>query len=278
MTPGGLPSAAPRSALLPAALRGSGRFAAAYLPPLLLLAALIAGWELWVRAFDTRPYILPAPSRIWQAFLEVRPLLPAHLRTTLGEALLGLLAAAIVGVSLAALIASVPLVRRVLYPLLVVSQTVPMIVLAPLLVVWFGFGMTPKVIVVALIGFFPIVVATVDGLTNADRDMVGLVRAMGAKRHQVLRHVLIPAATPAFFAGLKIASAYAVAGAVIGEWVGASSGLGIYITRSQTAFRTDRVFVGIVLVALASIALFALVHLLARLASPWLYATKEEES
>ena len=248
-----------------------------YMPALLLLAALVAGWEAWVRIFDTRPYILPAPSRIWDAFLQVRGTLPAHIRTTSQESLVGLFWAALVGLLLATVIASVPLVRQVLYPLLVISQTIPMVVLAPLLIIWFGFGMTPKVIVVALFGFFPIVVSTVEGLTGADREMVDLVRAMGANRLQVLRHVLVPAATPAFFAGLKIAAAYAVLGAVIGEWVGASSGLGIYITRSQTAFRTDRVFVGIVVVALMSIALFGAVHLLARLASPWMYTTIKEE-
>jgi ABC-type nitrate/sulfonate/bicarbonate transport system permease component len=193
------------------------------------------------------------------------------------EALAGLIAAAIIGVSLATLIAGIPLVRRVLYPLLIVSQTIPMVVLAPLLIIWFGFGLTPKVVVVALVGFFPIVVSTVDGLTGADRDMVGLVKSMGANRAQLLRYVLIPAATPAFFAGLKIAAAYAVVGAIFGEWVGAQSGLGLFITRSRTAFRTDRVFVGIAATALLSIALFMVVQALARLASPWMYASERKD-
>lgn len=248
-----------------------------YLPALVLLALLVAGWEAWVRVFDTRPYVLPAPSRIWRAFLEVRGTFPAHIRTTGTEAVYGLAWAAAVGVALAAIMATVPLVRRVLYPLLVISQTIPMVVLAPILIVGFGFDMTPKIVVVALVGFFPIVVSTVEGLTGADREMVDLVRSMGANRLQVLRHVLIPWATPAFFSGLRIAAAYSVVGAVIGEWMGASSGLGIYITRSQTAFRTDRVFVGIVLIALMSIALFVAVEILARLASPWMYVTKPEE-
>lgn len=248
-----------------------------YLPAAALFVLLVLGWEAWVRVFDTKPYILPAPSRIWTAFLEVRSTLPAHIRTTLSEALLGLAVSAVVGVALATAIAGIPLVRRVLYPILVVSQTIPMVVLAPLLIIWFGFGMTPKVVVVTLVGFFPIVVSTVDGLTGADREMVGLVRSMGANRLQVMRHVLIPSATPAFFAGLKIAAAYAVVGAIFGEWVGAKSGLGLYITRSKTAFRTDRVFVGIVIVALLSIALFLAVQALARLASPWMYASKPKE-
>ena len=251
--------------------------AAQYLPAAALLVLLVAGWEAWVRAFDTKPYVLPAPSRIWSAFLEVRGTLPGHLRTTMAESLLGLAFAAVVGLALAVVIALVPLVRRVLYPLLVVSQTIPMVVLAPLLIVWFGFGMTPKVVVVALIGFFPIVVATVDGLTSADRELVALVRSMGARRLAVLRYVMVPSALPGFFAGLKIAAAYAVLGAVIAEYMGGSSGLGLFITRAQASFRIDRVFVAVVAVALASIAMFAAVHLAARLATPWLYASTPGE-
>ncbi len=248
-----------------------------YAPAVLLFAALVGGWEAWVRVFDTKPYILPAPSRVWSAFLDVRGVLPGHIRTTVTEAVLGLIYGAVVGVVLAVLIASLPLVRRVLYPLLVVSQTIPMVVLAPLLIAWFGFGMTPKIVVVALIAFFPIVVSTAEALAGADAEMVGLVRSMGAGRLQVMRYVLLPSALPAFFAGLKIAAAYAVVGAVIGEWVGASSGLGLFITRSQRSFRVDQIFVAVVVVALTSIALFGIVHLLARLVSPWMYVYEQEK-
>jgi ABC-type nitrate/sulfonate/bicarbonate transport system permease component len=248
-----------------------------YIPALVFLVLLVLGWEAWVRFYDTKPYVLPGPSRIWEAFLETRSTIPGHVRTTVAEAALGLVFSAVVGVALAVVMALVPFVRRVLYPLMVVSQTIPMVVLAPLLMIWFGFDMTPKVIVVALYGFFPIVVATVDALTRADPEMVGLVRSMGAGRTAVLRHVLIPSALPAFFAGLKIASAYAVLSAVIGEWVGASSGLGVFITRAQTSFRVDRVFVAVAVVALVSIAFFALVHLAARLATPWMYVNDQEE-
>lgn len=261
-----------------AALRWTGRATREYLPAIALLVALILFWEWWVASFDTKPYVLPAPSRIWDAFWETKELLPRHIRTTMTEAVLGLVFGAVVGVLIAVLIASVPLLRRVLYPLLIVSQTIPMVVLAPLLIIWFGFGLTPKIVVVALIGFFPIVVGTADALMRADPEMVGLVRSMGANRVQVLRHVLIPAATPAFFSGLQIAAAYAVTGAVIGEWVGASSGLGLFITRSQTSFRVDQVFVAVIIVALSSLALFAAVHLAGRAASPWLYAHQREDN
>ena len=245
-----------------------------YAPAALLLVALIGVWEAAVRILDVAPYLVPAPSRIARAFAEVRGVLPGHLRTTAGEAALGLALSAVLGAACAALLAwSTPL-RRAVYPLLVISQNVPLVVLAPLLVVWFGFGIFPKVLVVTLMGFFPIVVSTTDGLLRADRDLVDLARSYGAGRWQVLRAVLVPSAMPAFFAGLQISAAYAVLGAVIAEWVGASSGLGLFITRSQTAFRVDRVFVAVALIATLSIAAFATVHLAARLAMPWQHVAR----
>jgi len=249
-----------------------------YAPALVLLAALVALWELLVQVLDTRPYILPAPSAIWDALLDKGHLLPNHIQATALEAILGLLAAAAGGVLLAVVISSIPLARRVLYPIIVTSQTVPAIVLAPLLMVWVGIGLESKLIVVALVGFFPIVVSTVDGLASADRDMVALVRSMGASRLDELRHVLIPSAIPGFFAGLKIAAAYSVIGAVIAEWVAAKEGLGIFIIRSQASFRIDQIFVAIGVIALLSIALFVAVHLLARVASPWKYANDKGEN
>jgi ABC-type nitrate/sulfonate/bicarbonate transport system permease component len=213
---------------------------------------------------------------VWRAFLQLRPVLPGHVAATLASAVAGLVAAALTGALLAVAITAVGLVRRVVYPLLVVSQTIPMIVLAPLLVAWFGFGLWPKVLVVALIGFFPIVVSTVDGIDGADPDAIDLVRSMGASRLDLVRHVLVPAALPAFFAGLKIAAAYAMVGAVIAEWMGASAGLGLLLTRSQASFRVDQVFVGIALIAVVSVGLFAAVRLLGRLATPW--TTIDEET
>jgi ABC-type nitrate/sulfonate/bicarbonate transport system permease component len=243
-----------------------------YSPAALFLVVLVALWEWTVRARDVADYLMPPPSKLWTAFLDQRGVLPAHIQTTLSEALLGLFFAIVLGVGLAALIASLPLVRRVLYPVLVVSQNIPVLVLAPLLAVWFGFGLMPKVLIVVLIGFFPIAVNTAEGLMNADREMISLVRSMGASRWQVLRTVLVPSAVPPFFAGLQIGAAYAVIGAVIAEWMGASSGLGLFIARSQRAFRTDQIFMAVVVIALVSIALFVSVQLLARIAMPWRHA------
>ena len=249
-----------------------------WLPPTALLVALLAVWEFGVAAFDTPAYILPPPSAVLTAFGEVRPLLGQHIITTTTEAFVGIATGAAVGVVLAVAVWAVPLFRRLAYPVLVASQTVPMVVLAPLLVLWFGFGLTPKVVVVALIALFPVAISTAEGLVGADAEQIELLRSMGAGRREILRLILLPTATPAFFAGLRIAAAYAVAGAVIGEWVGASSGLGLFLTRSQNSFRVDRVFVGVAVVALLSITLFGIVDVLARLAAPWQRAQSKEDA
>ena len=253
-------------------MSGVARQMREYSPAALFLVVLVALWEWTVREREVADYLMPPPSKLWTAFLDQRGVLPAHIQTTLSEALLGLFFAIVLGVGLAALIASLPLVRRVLYPVLVVSQNIPVLVLAPLLAVWFGFGLMPKVLIVVLIGFFPIAVNTAEGLMNADREMISLVRSMGASRWQILRTVLVPSAVLSFFAGLQIGAAYAVIGAVIAEWMGASSGLGLFITRSQRAFRTDQIFMAVVVIALVSIALFVSVQLLARIAMPWRHA------
>ncbi len=249
-----------------------------WLSPLLLLVSLLALWQLWVSAASVASYVIPAPSQVAEAFLDSRQLLWGHVLTTAVEALAGMVLGALAGVLLAVAIASVGMVRRSLYPLLVVSQVIPIVVLAPLLVLWFGFGLTPKVIVVALIVFFPVVVSTVSGLTGVDADMVDLVRSMGASRRQLLSAVLIPAAVPAFFAGLRISAAYAVAGAVIGEMVGAESGLGLFIDRSRASYQVDQIFVAIALIAVLSIALFGLVAMAGRAASPWQYLSRGDGS
>lgn len=244
--------------------------------PVALLALLVVAWEASTRAFEVPAWILPAPSQIGLAAVQAGATLPGHLRTTITEALTGLAIAATLGVAVALVMASSGLARRVVYPLIVISQNVPLIVLAPLLVIWFGFGMLPKVLIVALVGFFPIAVGMTEALLRADPEMIELVRSMGASRMQVLRTVRLPGALPAFFAGLRISATYAIFGAVIGEWVGASSGLGLFITRSQRAYRTDQVFVAVIVIAALSIALFYIVGYAARLAMPWQAATTEE--
>lgn len=254
-----------------------GRTVRVVLPPLLFLALLLLAWEGAVAIFEPERYLVPAPSRVARAFGELRGVLPAHIRTTTIEALAGLTLGAATGVAIALLLAASDLVRRLLYPLLVTSQTVPMVVLAPLLITWFGFGLAPKIVVVALVAFFPVAVSTASGLLDADRELIDLVRSMGARGATISRFVRFPSAIPHFLAGLKVAAAYSVAGAVVGEWVGAESGLGILITRSNASYRVDRVFAAIAVIAALSIALFALVHVAARLIAPWTYIENQQE-
>ena len=251
------------------------RFATVWVPPCLVLAGLVALWEAWVRVRDIPRYVLPAPSRVAAAFWEMKGTLGPHVATTLVETVLGVLAGAAVGLSVAIAIAAWPLLRRMLEPLLVASQTIPLIVLAPLLVLWFGFGMAPKVVVVVLIVFFPVTIATTAGLLAADRDQIDLVRSLGGSRSQLFRLVLFPAALPSFFAGLRIAGAYAVAGAVYGEFVGGERGLGLVILRANNSAKVDRVLVAVAIITVLSAGLFALVHLVSRLATPWLYLSHE---
>ncbi len=240
-------------------------------PPLVFLAALVVAWEVWAGRSTARNPVLPPPSRIVDALLANRGLLVGHVATTLTETALGVLLGVTTGLAIAVVVSAWTLPRRALGPILVVSQTVPVQVLSPLLVLWFGFGLTPKVVVVALIVFFPVAVATAAGLQNADRDLAELVRSYGAGRLRLLRMVLAPAAIPGLFAGLRISLTYAVAGAVIAESIGASSGLGLYIERSRRAFRYDQVFAGITVVVVLSMALFGLTVALSRLATPWLH-------
>ena len=257
-----------------ASARGASAQLRRWLPPLALLALILAAWELWVIVRHTPSYVLPSPGRVAGAVPETLRLLPGHVATTMAEALIGLVVGAATGAVLALAITSVRLVRQVLYPLLVVSQTVPIIVLAPLLVLGFGYGLAPKIVVVALIAFFPVVVATVDGLDTADPEMVDLIRSMGGDRRRVFRTVRGPSAVPALFSGLRIAAAYAVGSAVIGEYVGASSGIGVFIDRSKRSYYIDRIFVAVLVTSLLSVALFSLVTLLGRLATPWQHANR----
>lgn len=246
-------------------------------PPLLLILLFLCIWEIAVRISKIEKWLLPSPSQIVVAMAEARHLLGAHIWQTVQEVFLGFGLSFTVGMVLAVAIDASPLLRRALYPLLVASQTVPVVTIAPLLVIWFGYGIMPKVIVVALICFFPIAVSLVDGLGVARQDKLDLLRAMGATRGQTFRVARLPAALPSLFSGLRISATYSVIGAIIGEWMGASLGLGIFINRSSNSFLTDRVFGAIAVSSLLSIALFVGIDLLARVVMPWYYVEERGE-
>ena len=199
------------------------------LPAMLLVLLLLGIWECAVWLGRIEAYLLPAPSRVLRAAQQAAPLLSDHVQQTLRETLLGFALALAVGLLFSVGIDLSPPLKRAIYPLLIVTQTVPIMTVAPLLVIWFGYTIWPKVIVVALVCFFPIVVSTVDGLGAADPDMLALLQTMGASRWQVFSKVRAPSALPAVFSGVRIAVTYSVIGAIIGEWVGASKGLGVFM-------------------------------------------------
>lgn len=260
----------------PSALSRGPRLARRYAPPLLLIVLLFVVWQVGTWLTGVPKWLLPSPLQVIVAGIEARDLLGPHTWQTLKETWLGLGLSLVVGLTLALAIDFSAVLRRTLYPVLVASQTVPILALAPLLIIWFGYGILPKVIVVALVCFFPIVVSTADGLRVADPDLIALLRAMGASRRQIFTKVRFPGALPSFFSGLKIAITYSVVGAVIGEWVGASQGLGIFMIRSSKNFLTDRVFAAIAITSLLSILMFGAVLLLERWLLPWYYAQREE--
>jgi ABC-type nitrate/sulfonate/bicarbonate transport system permease component len=238
-------------------------------PPAALLAIAIAAWEVAARAGWVEDYLLPAPSEVARALVEDRGLLLADAWVTAQEILLGFALALVIGVALAIAIHLSGLLRRAVYPLVVASQAVPVIVIAPILVIWFGFGMTPKLIVIALICFFPIVVNTLDGLRATDPAQIKMLRTLGAGRWATLRRLELPASLPYLFSGAKVAVAVAVIGAVFGELVGSDAGLGHVIQVGMAQLLTARVFAAVAILSVMAIALFALVSVAERLAVPW---------
>jgi NitT/TauT family transport system permease protein/putative hydroxymethylpyrimidine transport system permease protein len=240
-----------------------------WLAPVALVGALIGGWELLARLGSVQDYLLPAPSEVASALWHDRDLLGPDAWVTAREVLLGFALALVAGVAIALALHLSPLVRRALYPLVVASQAVPVVVIAPILVIWFGFGMTPKLIVIALICFFPVVVNTLDGLQGVDRDQVKMLRTLGASRLDLLRRLEFPAALPFLFSGAKVAVAVAVIGAVFGELVGSDAGLGHAIQVGTAQLETARVFAAVLILSAMAIALFGLLALVERRALPW---------
>jgi putative hydroxymethylpyrimidine transport system permease protein len=248
-----------------------------WLPPLLLLATAAGGWEALARLGGVENYLLPAPSEVAQALVDDRHLLLSDTWVTGREVLLGFALALALGIAIAIALHLSPLLRRTVYPLVIASQAVPVIVIAPILVIWFGFGIAPKLIVIALICFFPIVVNTVDGLASVDRAQVRMLRTLDASRIAVFRHLELPSALPYLFSGAKIAVAVAVIGAVFGELVGSDAGLGHAIQIGTAELLTARVFAAVLILSVMAVGLFALVAALERWALPWAGGRPEEE-
>jgi putative hydroxymethylpyrimidine transport system permease protein len=239
------------------------------LPPLVLLAAATGVWELVVRAAHVPDYLFPAPSAIASAFGSDAGLLGSATLVTVREVVLGFLLSVSLGLTIAVLIHVSSVLRQALLPLLVLSQAVPTVVLAPVLAIVLGYGIAPKLVVVAIVCFFPIVVNAADGLHSVDTELVRMMRTLHGSRFAIFRRVEFPAALPAIFSGLRIAATYAAVGAVFGEWAGSSSGLGFVMLQAQPALATGRIFAAVLILSAIGLALYALVTVSEHLLVPW---------
>jgi len=246
-----------------------------WLYPLALLAALIGLWQLaastgfMADVLNLESFLVPSPAEIASELWEERSLLAENAWVTLKEILLGFLLALVVGAAFAVAMHFSRTIRLAAYPLVVASQTIPIIVISPILVIWFGFGLTPKLLIIALICFFPVTVATVDGLRSVDPAAIKLMRTLYASRGQTFRRVEVPAALPSFFSGARIAVAVAPIGAVFAEWVGADKGLGHLIFVGNANYRVDLTFASVFVLSLIAIALYALVAVAERRIITW---------
>ena len=246
-----------------------------YLAPVAVILVLLGAWELaarwdWIsNALNIEDFLVPAPSDIARSLWEDRSLLGSNAWVTLKEVVFGFAIAAVAGIGFALLIHLSETARRAVYPLLIASQTIPIVILAPILVVWFGFGLTPKLVIVALICFFPITVNMLDGLRSVDPDLTKMLRSLGAGRLQRLWRAEIPTALPYAFSGARVAITISVIGAVFAEYVGSSEGLGHLINQAQAQLLTARSFAAVVVLSAMAILLFALVSLIERKVVTW---------
>lgn len=233
------------------------------------MALFLGCWEVLVHILNISLYILPAPSAIVSAMVECAPQLAMHSLVTLQEALLGLVISLVLAVVLAILMDCSRTLKHTLFPHLVISQTIPVMVLGPLFSIWFGFGMTPKVLMVIFMCFFPIVIAFSDALGKVNQKKIQLLENFGAKPWQVYVYCKIPEAAHALFSGLKVSATYCIGGAIVGEWLSASAGLGYYMLRLKNGYMLDKVFACVVVVILFSLLLHGLVNLLEYVCFPY---------
>lgn len=247
------------------------------LPAVVVAIALVALWQIYVTISGIRPQVLPSPARVLDQGWLHRDDIAVHAWATLQVTLVGFAVSLIVAWALAVLVDFSSWLRRAFVPLFVVSQTLPIIAIAPLMIIWFGFGLLPKVLVIALATFFPMAIGLIEGFASADREAGALLRSMGASRWQEFRFVRLPSALPRFFTALRIGVTYAVVGAVFAEYVGASSGLGIYMSVQKNSFRTDLVLAAVLVTAAISVALYACTFAIERVVAPWAERPRRED-
>ena len=233
------------------------------------IALILIVWQCVSSLGIVDEFMLPSPIQVGKAFVSEFPALMEHSVVTLLEAFIGLTLGIALGFVMAVLMDQFEPLYKACYPLIVLTQTVPTVAIAPLLVLWFGYEMAPKVILIVITTFYPIAVGLLNGFKSSDQDSMNLLRAMGAGRWQIFRYIKLPGAMSQFFGGLRISASYAVVGAVISEWLGGFSGLGVYMTRVKKAFSFDKMFAVIFLISIISLLLMNGVDLLQKKCMPW---------
>lgn len=237
--------------------------------PIFFVIILILTWQCVVSLGQIEKYLLPAPYDIFKVLIRDFNIMLPHIFATLYEGITGFIIAIILSVILAIIMDMVPMIKKTIYPVLVISQTIPTIALAPLFIIWFGFGYLPKIIVVVITCFFPIVISISDGLEGVDKDLINHFKLMGANKFKTFIHLKLPFGLINFFSGMRIAATYSIMGAIIGEWLGGQIGLGVYMTRARSAYALDKMFAAIVVIIIISMIIFYLVGLIERLCKPW---------
>ncbi len=273
MSAGAPPQLSEEDLLVPAARPTLGKrlrsMSRKYASAIALIVAILVAWEVIVRAAHVPEYLLPSPTEILADLKTDWVILWPAMWVTLREVLIGFVIATVAGVGLAVLLHLYGPLRRAMYPILIGSQTIPIIVLAPILVILLGYGILPKLVIVALICFFPIVVNGLDGLRAVDDDFIRMMYTLDATRWGIIRRVEFPGALPSFFSGMRIAATFASIGAVFGEWSGSNAGLGYVMLAATPNLLTSRIFAAILILTVISLVLFGLVSLLERIFVPW---------
>ena len=237
--------------------------------PAVLLLALLVLWQLVTATGLVPEYMLPSPIRVLEALIGSFSELMQHASVSLIEALVGLSISIVLAFGFALLMDRYPVLHKMMHPVLVITQTIPPVALAPMLVLWFGYEMEPKIVLVVLVCFFPMTVSLLGGLRNADMDAMNLMRAMGARKSQIYRYIKLPSALPGFFAGVRISVSYAMVGAVVAEWLGGNAGLGVYMTRVRKSYSFDKMFAVIIVIIVVSLILMKCVEILEKRFMPW---------
>lgn len=237
--------------------------------PLIALAVILIIWYICNDKEIVPAYMLPSPADVVKAFVNNFSIMMKQAAVTLQEAIYGLIIGIVLAFVIAVLMDSFKFLHKAIYPILVITQTIPTIAIAPLLVLWMGFGMAPKITLVVITTFFPIAIGLLNGFESVDKDAINLMRAMGANKVQVFRYTKLPSSAPYFFSGLRISASYAVVGAVVSEWLGGFEGLGVYMTRVKKAYAFDKMFAVIVFISVISLLLMLFVSLLEKAVMPW---------